>query len=73
MFFVCVIQCWSMYLCKFHYECVRIHTSNCAHIGVLAFIVVTTHFFFTRLNTSDTQQETERLHRHRQRQPPKNG
>ena len=46
-FFVCVIECWSMYLCKFHYECVRIHTSNCAHIGVLAFIVVTTHFFYS--------------------------
>ena len=65
-----VIECWRMYLCEFNYECVRIHTSNCAYIGVLSFLAVIA-MLLIRLISSYSQQETERLHRHRQ--PLKNG
>ena len=67
-----VFECWRMYLCQLNFECVRIHTSNCAYIGVLTFLAVLAMCVIW-LITSYSQQETERLHRPRQRQPLKNG
>ena len=74
-FFVCVSECWSMYLCEFDHECVRIRTSKCVFNGVLAFVVVLL-MCLNRLTeipsivgtTSDVQ-----LHRHRQHRSLKNG
>ena len=69
-FFACVIQCLRMYLCNFHYKCVRHHTHNCATIGELAFSTVLIIQIIARM-TSDAQQEN--VHRHCQRRPLKNG
>ena len=69
--FLCVTECWSMYLCDFHYECVRIRTPNCAFFAVLAFLSVILICLARRTLASITSDA--KLHRHRHRRPLKNG
>ena len=77
-FFLCVNECLGMYLCEFHYKCVRIRTLNCiTHVFFASLTVITiglTRLLEIRRNrylatiTSDAQ-----LNPYRQRVPLKNG
>ena len=65
-FYFCITECWKMYLCEFHYECVLIRARNCAIFGMFAITTVVI-ICLVRLTenrmTSDAQQENQ--HRHR--------
>ena len=69
--FLCVDEFWSMYLCDFDYECVRIRTPNCASYAVFAFLSVILICFARR--TLASIRSDAQLDRHRHLRPLKNG
>ena len=71
-FFGCCMQCLRMYWCNFHYNCVRIYTTNCATFCVLACLVLFTIYWMRNIENQAIARMT-RDAQHRQRRPLKNG
>ena len=71
-FFGCCMQCLRMYWCNFHYNCVRIYTTNCATFCVLACLVLFTIYWMRNIENQAIARIT-RDAQHRQRRPLKNG